>query len=96
LGLVALVRAAAVGDVFPFWALPGLYFLQNGPYVLAVQLLSSQSDRIPGTCGYSCNSSYLLDVCPDLGFVAVGTRFSVWSTGKAIDIAVLGLDGARK
>jgi hypothetical protein len=34
LGLVASVRRAAAGDVFPFWALSGLYFLQNGPYVL--------------------------------------------------------------
>jgi hypothetical protein len=71
---------AAVGDVFPFWELSGLYFLQDGPYVLVIQLFPSQSGWIPAGCGCSLNSSYLLDVFPRLVFVAVDTLFSAWSS----------------
>jgi hypothetical protein len=28
---------AAIGDVFPFWSLFGLYFIATGPCVLVVQ-----------------------------------------------------------
>jgi hypothetical protein len=72
---VALVRGAAVGEAFPLWALSTLYFLQNGPYALVIQLFPSQSSWIPGGWDYSHNSSYLLHVCPCLDFVAVGTPF---------------------
>lgn len=43
LGLVASVRGAAVGDVFPLWALSGICFLQNAPYILIVQFCSESS-----------------------------------------------------
>jgi hypothetical protein len=38
---------------------------------ITVLLFSEPLD--PTICGYSCNSLYLLDVCPLLDFVAVGT-----------------------
>jgi hypothetical protein len=50
----------------------GLYFLHNGPYVIVVQLFHSQSGWIPAGCGYSRNSSYLLNI----DFVAVATLLS--------------------
>lgn len=34
-GPVAFVRGSAVGYIFPFWVLPGLYFLRNGPCILS-------------------------------------------------------------
>jgi hypothetical protein len=49
LGLVVLVREAAVGDVFPFGILFRVYFLQNGLYMLVVQLFPSQSGWIPAS-----------------------------------------------
>jgi hypothetical protein len=67
-----------VGDVLLFWVLPGLYFLQNGPYVLVLQSFCSQSGWIPAGCGYSHNSLYLLDVCLRLDFVAVGKLLLLW------------------
>jgi hypothetical protein len=70
LGPVSFVCGAAVGDVFPFWALSGLCFFQNGPYVLVIR---SQSDCIPASSSYNRSSSYLLDVCLRLDFVAVDT-----------------------
>jgi hypothetical protein len=78
LDAVASVRDAAVSDVFPFEAPSGLYFLQNEPYVLVVPLFRSQSGLIPAGYGCGRSSSYLLDVCLRLDFVAVGTLFSVW------------------
>jgi hypothetical protein len=60
LGSVASACLAVVDDVFPFWALSGV-FLQNGPYVMVVQLIRSQSGWIPASYGYSCNDSYTLD-----------------------------------
>jgi hypothetical protein len=88
LGPAGFVRGAAVGDVFPFWALSGLYFLQNGSYVLIVQLFCSQSSWIPDGWGYSCKSSHLLDVGQHLNFVAVGTLFLAWMSPKGIGIVV--------
>jgi hypothetical protein len=88
LGPIAFVRGAAVGDVFPLWALAGLYFLQNGRYILVVQLFPFQSGRIQANCGYSRSSSYLFDVCSRVGFVAVGTLFSAWSSSSDIGIIV--------
>jgi hypothetical protein len=73
LGPVAFVCGAAVGDVFPFWAMSGLYFLQNGPYVMVVKLFCSQGSYISASCGYGHISLYLLDVCQHLDFVAGGT-----------------------
>jgi hypothetical protein len=87
LGTVAFVCRAAVGNIFLFWVLSGLYFLQNWTYVL-VHLLSSQSSWIPAGCGYSHNSLYLLDICLCLDFVGVHTLFSVWSSQKGISIVV--------
>jgi hypothetical protein len=84
----AFVCAAAIGDVFPFWTLSQLYFLQNGPYVLVIQLFSSQTGWVPADCSYSCNSSYLLDICPRLDFMAVTTPFLAWSSLKGISIVV--------
>lgn len=79
---VALVCWAAVGDVFPFWALSSLYFLQNGPYILVVHLFYFQRGWIPAGCGYSCNSLYLFDFCLCFDFMA---PFSAWSLWKGID-----------
>jgi hypothetical protein len=62
LGPVSFVLGAMVSDVFPFWGLSGLCFLQNGFYVQVIQLFWSQSGWIPADCGYSCNSLYLLDI----------------------------------
>jgi hypothetical protein len=87
LGLVAFVRGAEIGDFFPFWSLSGLYFLQNWTYVLVVKF-SSQIGWVLAGCGYSSNSSYLIDFCPRLDFVYVSTLFSAWSSGKSIDIVV--------
>jgi hypothetical protein len=78
IGPVAFLRGAAVGDVFLFWALSGLHFLQSGSYVLVIQLFCSQSDWTKAGYGYICNSSYLLDVPPRLEFVAVGKLFLAW------------------
>jgi hypothetical protein len=61
--------------------LSGFYFLQNGPYIIVVQLFCSQSD-------YRLNISYLLDVCPHLDFVAMGTLLLEWSSREGIGIAV--------
>jgi hypothetical protein len=83
----SFVCGAAVSDVFPFWALPGFYFLQNGPYVLVVQF-SSQGRWILSGCCYSRNSLYLFDVCPRLDFVAVGTLFLAWSSREGIGIVM--------
>jgi hypothetical protein len=50
LGSVAFVCGATVGDVFPFWSLSGLYFLQNGPYLShgrSVVLFSERLDSSP-------------------------------------------------
>jgi hypothetical protein len=88
LGPVAFVCGVAFGDVFPFWALSGLYFLQNGLHVLVVQFLCSQSGWIPAGYGCSCNSLYLLDICSHLDFVAVSTLFLAWLLGKGISIVV--------
>jgi hypothetical protein len=66
----------------------GLYFLKNGPNVLVVQLFCFQSRWIPAGCSYNCYSSYLLDVCPRLDFVAVGTLFFACSSRKGIGIVV--------
>jgi hypothetical protein len=88
LGPVAFVCEAAVCDVFPFGTLSGIYFLQDGPYFLVVQLFRSESDWIPGACGYSRNSSCLFDVCPRLDFVAVNKLLLAWSSGKGIDIVM--------
>jgi hypothetical protein len=88
LGPVAFVREAAFGHVFPFWALSGLCFLQNGPFVLVAQLFCSQSRWISAGCGYSRESSHLLDVCPRLEFVAVGTLLLAWSSRKRFGIVV--------
>jgi hypothetical protein len=90
LGPVDFVRGAAVGHVFQFWAPSGLYFLQNGPYALIVQF-PSQNSWIPAACGYSHNSSYLLDVCPRLDFVTAGTLLSALSSRKVIGIVVFSL-----
>jgi hypothetical protein len=35
-GPVVFILGAAVGHVFPFWALSGFYNLHDGPYVLVV------------------------------------------------------------
>jgi hypothetical protein len=77
-----------VSDVFPFWALSSLSFLQNGPYVLVVQLFSTQSRWIPVGCCYSRNSLYIFDDCPHLDFVAVGTLLMAWLSQKGIGIVV--------
>jgi hypothetical protein len=45
----AFVRGAAVGDVFPFSALSGLYFLHKGPYVLLIQLRAAGSQPVVAT-----------------------------------------------
>lgn len=84
--LVPFVRGTVVGDVFPFRSLSGLCLLQNGPYVQIVQLFPSQSGWIPADCDYGGNSSYLLDVCPDLNFGAVRTLLFAGSSGKDIGI----------
>jgi hypothetical protein len=51
-------------------------FLQHGPYVWS--FICSQSGRMPAGCGYSCYNVYLLDGCPCISFVAVGTLFLAW------------------
>jgi hypothetical protein len=79
---------AVVGYGFLFWPLSGLFFLQNGPFVFIVQLFHSQSGWIPTSCGYRRSSSYLLDVCPRLNFVAVDTLVLVWSSREGIGIVV--------
>jgi hypothetical protein len=86
---VAFVGGPAVGNVVPFWALYGLYFFHNKPYVVVIQLIHSWSNWIPAGCGYSYNNSHLLDVCLRLDFLAVGTAFLVWSSRKGINNVVL-------
>lgn len=68
-------------------ALFGLCFLQNWPCILVIQFCS-QSKRILAGCGYSCNSSCLVDVCLRLNFVGVRTLFSAQSSGKGMGIVV--------
>jgi hypothetical protein len=87
-GTVAFIRGAGFGAVFPFWAMLSLYVLQNGPNILFVQFFPSESGWIVAGCIYSRNSSYLLDVCHRLHFVAVGILFCAWSSGTAIDTVV--------
>jgi hypothetical protein len=87
IGPSSFVHGAAVGHGSPFWPLYGLCFLQNGPYVL-VDPFCSQSRWVSAGCGYSGESSHLLDVCPRLEFLAVGTLLLARSSRKHIDIVV--------
>jgi hypothetical protein len=84
---IAFLCGAAVGDIFTFWVLFSLlWFLQNGPYVLVVQLFPSQGGWIPA--GYNRNSLYLLYICPHLDLVTVYTIFSAWPSRKGIGIVI--------
>jgi hypothetical protein len=79
-------------DIFQFWVLPGLYFLQNGPYILVIQF-SLLKAAGPQTTAIRAAGAHTCLTC--------ACALTLWqcvhsSQHRHQHCCVFGLDGARK